>query len=51
MRQNSIITLTDHNKEEIEKIKMQKEEVLKDFEARKLGTAPHTYLVFNSINF
>lgn len=37
MRQNSIITLTDHNKEEIEKLKQQREEMMKDFEKRKEG--------------
>lgn len=37
MRQNSIITLTDHNKEEINKLKLQKEQIVKDFEEKKLG--------------
>ena len=35
MRQNSIITLSDHNKQEIENIKQQKEEIMKEFEERK----------------
>jgi len=35
MRQNSIVTLSDQNRKEIENINGQKEEVLKDFEMRK----------------
>lgn len=37
MRQNSIVTLTDHNKEEIEKLKMQREQIIKDYEEKKIG--------------
>lgn len=37
MRQNSIITLTDHNKEEIEKLKIQREQIIKNYEEKKNG--------------
>lgn len=37
MRQNSIITLSDHNKQEIENLKKQREDLIKEFEAKKLG--------------
>lgn len=36
-RQNAIITLSDHNKQEIEDLKKQKEELIKDFESKKLA--------------
>ena len=35
MRQNSIITLSDHNKQEIESLKEQKENLMKEFETKK----------------
>lgn len=35
MRQNSIITLSDQNKQEIENLKIQKDELIKEFEAKK----------------
>lgn len=35
MRQNSIITLSDQNRKEIEEIQSQKEKVIKDFEEKK----------------
>lgn len=37
LRQNSIITLSDHNREEIQKLKKQREEVQKEFEEKKTG--------------
>ena len=35
MRQNSIITLSDHNKQEIESLKEQKGNLMKEFETKK----------------
>ncbi len=35
LRQNSIITLSDQNKQEIENLKIQKEELIKEFETKK----------------
>lgn len=43
MRQNSIITLSDYNKQEIENIKKQKEEVERTFEEKKKGTYHLTF--------
>lgn len=37
MRQNSIVTLSDHNRQEIENLRKQKEDVQKDFEEKKKG--------------
>ena len=37
MRQNSIITLSDQNKKEIEDINKQKEQMIKAFEEKKSG--------------
>ena len=37
MRQSSIITLSDHNRQEIENLKKQKEEIQKEFEEKKTG--------------
>ena len=37
MRQNSIITLSDQNRKEIENINAQKEELIKEFDAKKQG--------------
>ena len=37
MRQSSVITLSDHNKQEIENLKIQRENMVKDFEAKKQG--------------
>jgi hypothetical protein len=36
-RQNAIITLSDHNKQEIEDLKREKENIIKEFEAKKLA--------------
>lgn len=36
MRQNAIITLSDQNKKEVEDIKQQRENTIKDFEEKKL---------------
>ena len=35
MRQNSIITLSDQNKQEIQNLKEQKETIMKEFETKK----------------
>jgi hypothetical protein len=35
MRQNSIITLSDQNKQEIQNLKEQKESIMKEFETKK----------------
>ncbi len=37
MRQNSIITLSDQNKQELENLKIQKEEISREYEAKKQG--------------
>ena len=37
LRQNSIVTLSDYNREEIEKLKRQREEVQREFEEKKTG--------------
>ena len=34
-RQNAIITLSDHNKQEIEDLKKEKENIIKEFETKK----------------
>lgn len=36
-RQNAIITLSDHNKQEIEDIAKEKETSIAEFEAKKIG--------------
>lgn len=36
-RQNAIITLSDHNKKEIEDIAKEKETSIAEFEAKKIG--------------
>ena len=42
-RQNAIITLSDHNKQEIEDLKKEKENIIKEFESKK--TALQTNLI------
>ena len=42
-RQNAIITLSDHNKNEIEEIKRDKEKSIEDFEAKKIGKYKQAY--------
>jgi hypothetical protein len=44
MRQNSIITLSDYNKQEIENLKKQKEEVRRVFEEKKTSINQLTFL-------
>ncbi len=39
MRQNSIITLSDQNKQEIQNLKEQKETIMKEFETKKQSMA------------
>lgn len=44
MRQSSIITLSDHNRQEIENLKKQKEEIQKEFEEKKTGKTTYSKL-------
>lgn len=44
MRQSSIITLSDHNRQEIENLKKQKEEIQKEFEEKKTGKTIYSKL-------
>ena len=50
MRQNSIITLSDHNKQEIENLKQQKENIMKEFETKKLALQNNLIAKQNLLN-
>lgn len=49
-RQNAIITLSDHNKKEIEDIKSEKEKSIADFEAKKLALQNNLISKQNTLN-
>lgn len=49
-RQNAIITLSDHNKQEIEELKRQKDTIIKDFEAKKLAFQNNLIIKQNMLN-
>ena len=50
MRQSSIITLSDHNRQEIENLKKQKEEIQKEFEEKKTGKTYSKLFKFKFLN-
>ena len=49
-RQNAIITLSDHNKQEIEVIKKEKEQAVGDFEAKKVALQTNLITKQNMLN-
>lgn len=49
-RQNAIITLSDHNKQEIEDLKRQRDTIIKEFEAKKLALQNNLISKQNMLN-
>lgn len=49
-RQNAIITLSDHNKKEIEDIKEEKEKSIAEFEAKKIALQNNLIAKQNTLN-
>ena len=45
-RQSLIVSLSDHNQQELRKIQMEKEELIKDFEEKRAGEE-YTPTLFN----
>jgi hypothetical protein len=49
-RQNAIITLSDHNKQEIEDLKAEKEKAINEFEAKKIQLQSNLITKQNLLN-